>query len=142
MTMPKLSAQRTAQDVMLLLENKQLRHENIQLTDELAGVRRELAATRAAVATQQVDIDDLLDLSSLYMLTAPAERLPGVREFAWRWACHDTEALTTAQAHTVMQQHRRCLTGECRIRTAAVRVLREAGHLVPDSSRADVLIVS
>ncbi|WP_217275416.1 hypothetical protein, partial [Nocardia gamkensis] len=85
-------------------------------------------------ASQQVDIDDLLDLASTYVLTAPAERLFG--RPAWdRWACHDTRALTCAQAHTVMQQHRRCLTGECQIRTTAVRLLRDAGHLAPDSAR-------
>jgi hypothetical protein len=125
-----------APDVVLRLENTQLRRENARLRDELADARRELDAARAAVLAQQTNIDDLLDLASTYVLAAPAERLCTPREWPWeRWACHDTRSLTTAQAHTVMQQHRRCLTGECAIRTTAVQMLRDAGELSPDSAR-------
>lgn len=119
-------------DVLLQLENTQLRRENARLGDELASIRRELATARKV---HQVEIDDLLDLSSTYVLAAPAERLGAPQVFPWDQSCHDSRELTVDQAHTVMQLHRRCLTGECQARTTAVRVLREAGHLVPDSSR-------
>jgi hypothetical protein len=124
-------------DLLLRLENLELRRECARLQDELAGVRRELVASHADLAAQCVDIDDLLDLASLYALGDRAERLGVPREWPWdRWACHDTRPLTVDQAHVVMRQHRRrCLTGECRIRTTAVQVLRDAGHLAPDSTR-------
>ena len=44
--------------------------------------------------------------------------------------------LTPQKAHTIMQMHRTCLSDECPRRRAAVQVLVEAGHLIPDSSRA------
>lgn len=122
-------------DTLLKLENSALRRALADVEDELAGLRRELDSTRAAATSQLADIDDLLDLANTYSLAAPAERL-SPREWPWtRWVCQDTANLTVEQAHTVMQQHRRCLTGECRVRTTAVRVLREKGHLVPDSGR-------
>lgn len=51
------------------------------------------------------------------------------------WACGDTSAVNTAQAHRVMQQHHRCDTGTCPRRTSAVRHLVRAGALTPDSHR-------
>ncbi|AHH21516.1 hypothetical protein NONO_c67490 [Nocardia nova SH22a] len=43
--------------------------------------------------------------------------------------------LTPAKAHQIMQMHRGCRTDECPRRRAALRVLVEAGRLIPDSSR-------
>ncbi|MEV0361013.1 hypothetical protein AB0H71_33630 [Nocardia sp. NPDC050697] len=121
-------------DVTLRVENTALRRENTRLQDELTSARSELAAARAELRAGWADMDDLLDLASSYALAAPAERL-GIARVWERWACPDTRPLTTAQARTVMQQHRGCLTGECRVRATAVRVLRDSGHLVPDSGR-------
>jgi hypothetical protein len=128
-----------APDVVLRLEITELRRENARLHDELTSLRRELDAARAAVLTQHVDIDYLLDLADTYTLTDSAERLFAKAGDRYRWGCHDTRSLTTDQAHTVMQQHRRCLTGQCPIRTTAVRMLRDAGHLSPDSTRPGLL---
>ncbi len=123
-----------ATDVALKAENRALRRKNTRLEDELASVRRELDAARSALRTGWADMDDLLDLASAYALAAPAERL-GIAHTWDRWPCHDPRSLTVAQARTVMQQHRRCLTGECRVRTTAVQTLREGGHLTPDAGR-------
>lgn len=125
-----------APDVVLRMENKTLRRENAELQDELASVRRELDKARAALATERADIDDLLDLASTYMLSAPAERLTGAHSWPWeRWTCHDSRPLTVDQARAVMQQHRGCLTGDCTVRTTAVTALRDGGHLIPDPNR-------
>jgi hypothetical protein len=43
--------------------------------------------------------------------------------------------LTLQKAHQIMQMHRSCRTDECPRRRAALRVLVEAGRLIPDSSR-------
>jgi hypothetical protein len=125
-----------APDIVLRLENRTLRRENAELQDELASVRRELEKARAALTTERAEIDDLLDLASTYTLSAPAERLGVAHTWPWeQFDCHDSRPLTVDQARTVMQQHRRCLTGKCTVRTTAVSALRNSGHLVPDSSR-------
>ncbi len=45
-------------------------------------------------------------------------------------------APTPEQAHGIMQMHPNCRTEDCPRRRAALRILAQAGHLVPDSSRA------
>jgi hypothetical protein len=123
-------------DVVLALENQALRREKAQLRDELTSVRRELEAAHAARSAKWADMDDVLDLASTYALAAQAERLRAVQTWPWEQRdCHDKSPLTVDQSRVVMQQHRRCLTGECQVRTTAVRTLRDAGHLTPDASR-------
>ncbi|WP_280407500.1 hypothetical protein [Nocardia brasiliensis] len=123
-------------EVALRVENTMLRRQNAQLFDEAAELRRELAAAQKALTKCQVEFDDLHDLADSFVLTASAERLGTAHEWPWRrWPCHDSRSLTREQAHVVMQQHRSCLTEECTVRATAVRVLRESGDLVPDSSR-------
>jgi hypothetical protein len=126
-------------DLLRDLEARSLRSTLADRDQELADVRRELAEARAALTeaqTIQAEIDDLLDLAGSYSLTAPAERLTGRDRWPWdRWPCHDVRSLTTDQAHVVMRQHLRCDTGVCTVRTTAVRTLRDAGLLAPDSHR-------
>jgi hypothetical protein len=60
---------------------------------------------------------------------------PGVWPVGWPHEAPETP-FTVAQAHVVMQQHRRCAAERCPRKRAAFRVLVAAGHAVPDS-RAD-----
>jgi hypothetical protein len=110
------------------LENRALRRENNRLGAELA-------AARARIRRQEQALDDLLDWTSGFYSTGR----PGV-VIIDVWACHDPREQTPAQAHVVMQQHRECLTADCTARRTAVRTLRDAGHLVPDSARPAPLL--
>ena len=127
-------------DVVLRVENSELRRQNAALFDQLAAANAEIARAKAEIASVQSGIDDLLDLAASFTLAEPGERLGAAHSWPWhQWACHDTRELTVDQAHVVMQQHRTHETGVCRVRTTAVRVLRDAGHLAPDSSRRSPL---
>ena len=120
---------RRKNDPLLRVENTRLRSENAALHDQLARARAEIRA-------EQVRIDDLLDMTSVFALAPQAERLGIPHEFVWQCIPHqDSRALSVEQARSVMQQHLSCLTSGCRIRQTAVRVLRDGGHLLPDSGR-------
>lgn len=117
--------------VVLRRENAQLRRENAALADDLAAVRRELAQARRENA-------DLMDVAAAYAVTEETERL-ALRPSAWqvmsRWPHSYSGVLDVAAAHEVMQEHVACLTGECRVRRTAARVLQENHRMSPDSSR-------
>lgn len=108
-------------------ENTHLRRENARLRDELAAARAEIGRHKAS-------IDDLLDMTGAYALAPELERLSTGRVYPWEHH-HDDRELTVDQAHAVMRRHLGCLTDSCRVRRAAVRVLREARHMVADPGR-------
>lgn len=58
-------------------------------------------------------------------------------ELLERIACTNTTwpSSSVAAAHSAMQVHLDCLVGECPAKTAAHRMLANAGVLVPDSGR-------
>ncbi|MGW0058086.1 hypothetical protein [Nocardia nova] len=122
-------------DVVTRRENASLRRENAELNDRLAAAER-------TIAEQRRTLDDYLDMAMGYSLSEETERL-AFMPTAWRamgkWAHADSGPLTVAQAHDVMQEHRLCITGECRIRRTAVRVLRENGRMGADSHRPHLI---
>ncbi|MEU4183605.1 cell division protein ZapB [Nocardia sp. NPDC050712] len=128
-------------DIQLRLENTELRRQNASLFDQLAAAQAEIIKAKNEVASVRSEIDDLLDLAMAFTLAPSAERLGTAHSWPWQeWAHHDDRDLTVDQAHAVMQQHRDCVTGDCQVRTTAVRVLRDAGHMAADSCRRSPLV--